>query len=99
MMGQIDEWLFSSLAGIQPDEQEKGYQHLVIRPQAVGDLKNLTASYETLYGKVAVAWTHEDGLFTLKVTIPANCSANVYLPGDKEPQRIQSGSYTFNKNL
>lgn len=99
MMGQIDEWLFSSLAGIQPDVQEKGYQHLVIRPQAVGDLKNLTASYETLYGKVAVAWTHEDGLFTLKVTIPANCSANVYLPGDKEPQRIQSGSYTFNKNL
>ena len=99
MMGQIDEWFFNSLAGIQSNEQEKGYQHLTIRPQTVGDLKNLTASYETLYGKIAVAWTRKNGLFTLKVTIPTNCTANVYLPGDKEPHRIQSGSYTFNKNF
>ena len=99
MMGQIDEWFFNSLVGIQHNEKEKGYQHLVIRPQAVGDLKNVKASYETLYGKVAVEWTHENGLFTLKVTVPANCSANVYLPNDKEPQQIKSGTYSFTKNL
>ena len=99
MMGQIDEWFFNSLAGIQHNEKEKGYQHLIIRPQAVGDLKSVNASYETLYGKVSVKWTHENGKFTLNVTVPTNCTASVYLPDDEKPQSIKSGTYNFTKNF
>ena len=33
-------------------------------------MMHVRASTQTLYGKVAVDWTRENGVFTLKVTIP-----------------------------
>ena len=42
-------------------------KEIEIRPRPVGDLTYVRASTETLYGKVAVDWTRENGVFTLKV--------------------------------
>ena len=94
MMGQIDEWFFNSLVGIRPSTTPKqGYQKFIIAPQPVGDLKYVKASYETLYGTITVDWTCENGIFTLNVSVPVNTTAVVYLPGEKEPKEIQSGTY------
>ncbi len=94
MMGQIDEWFFNSLVGIRPSTTTKqGYQKFIIAPQPVGDLKYVKASYETLYGTINVDWTCENGTFTLNVSVPVNTTAVVYLPGEKEPKEIQSGTY------
>ena len=94
MMGQIDEWFFNSLTGIRPSTTPKqGYQKFIIAPQPVGDLKYVKASYETLYGTINVDWTCENGTFTLNVSVPVNTTAVVYLPGEKEPKEIQSGTY------
>ena len=95
MLGQIDEWFFASLAGIQTDPKQPGMKHLIIKPEPVGDLKYVKASTQTLYGKVAVEWTKEGSSFKLKVTIPVNSSADIYLPGEKEPKKVSSGNYTF----
>ncbi|MDR3651824.1 MAG: glycoside hydrolase family 78 protein [Paludibacter sp.] len=99
MMGQIDEWFFGSLAGIQTKTTAPGFQQLVIRPEVVGDLKFVRSSYETLYGKVSVDWKRDGDNFTLKVSIPVNCTADVYLPGEKEPKRVKSGNYAFSEIL
>ena len=94
MMGQIDEWFFNSLVGIRPSTTPKqGYQKFIIAPQPVGDLKYVKASYDTLYGTINVDWTCENGTFTLNVSVPVNTTAVVYLPGEKEPKWIQSGTY------
>lgn len=94
MMGQIDEWFFNSLVGIRPSTTPKqAYQKFIIAPQPVGDLKYVKASYETLYGIINVDWTCENGTFTLNVSVPVNTTAVVYLPGEKEPKEIQSGTY------
>lgn len=94
MMGQIDEWFFNSLVGIRPSTTPKqGYQKFIIAPQPVGDLKYVKASYETLYGIINVDWTCENGIFTLNVSVPVNTTAVVYLPGEKKPKEIQSGTY------
>ena len=94
MMGQIDEWFFNSLVGIRPSTTPKqGYQKFIIAPQPVGDLKYVKASYETLYGTINVDWTCENVTFTLNVSVPVNTTAVVYLPGEKEPKEIQSGTY------
>lgn len=95
MMGQIDEWFFSSLAGIQHVPGEAGFRHLVIRPEPVGDLKQVKASWETLYGLVKVDWKHENNIFALNVTVPVNCTAEVYLPGESKAREIKSGTYSF----
>ncbi|HET7734093.1 MAG TPA: glycoside hydrolase family 78 protein, partial [Paludibacter sp.] len=99
MMGQIDEWFFDSLAGIQTKTTAPGFQQLVIRPEVVGDLKFVKSSFETLYGKVSVDWKRVENNFTLNVSVPANCSADVYLPGEKDPKTVKSGNYTFSKIL
>lgn len=99
MMGQIDEWFYKSLAGIRPEEDGLGYQHIIVRPRVPGDLKWVKSSIDTLYGKVAVEWRREGETFSLDVSIPANCTAEVYLPGDSTAQRVGSGNHTFTKNL
>ena len=97
MMGQIDEWFFGSLAGIQSKPSIPGYQHFVIRPEVVGDMKFVKASTETLYGKISVEWKRIGSNFTLNIAIPVNSSADIYLPNEKEPKTLESGNYTFSK--
>lgn len=105
MMGQIDEWFFNSLVGIRPyaasefgnqqNDSKQGYWKFVIAPEPVGDLKFVKSSYETLYGTIVVNWTRQNGTFTLNVSVPVNTTAVVYLPGEKEPKEVQSGTYKF----
>ncbi len=96
MMGQIEEWFFKSLAGIR-SEENSGFKEIIIAPQPVGDLKFVEASYETLYGKIAVDWKKQDNVFILNVSIPANCTAKIYMPNEKEYKAVGSGNYTFTK--
>ena len=96
MMGQIDEWLFRSLAGIHADPERPGMQHMIIRPSVVGNLSHVKGKTRTLYGDVVVEWTRNpDGKVKCDVTIPANTTADVYLPGDVAPRRIMSGHHTI----
>jgi hypothetical protein len=97
MLGQIDEWFFASLAGIQTDPKKPGMKHIIIKPEPVGDLKFVKASTQTSYGKVAVEWKRNENNFKLQVTVPINCSADVYLPNEKEPKKVSGGTYTFEK--
>jgi hypothetical protein len=98
MMGQIEEWFFNALAGIRYDEKQPGFKHILLRPIPVGDLKNVSASTETLYGKVAVAWTKTEKQFKLKVTIPVNTTSTVTLPFAATSVRINDKTVTVKNN-
>lgn len=94
MMGQIDEWFFAWLAGIQPDIDNPGYKKFRIAPQVVGDLTYVSASTETLYGKITVDWNLKNGIFTLNVQIPVNTESTILLP-NKEEIVAGSGRHSF----
>lgn len=95
MMGQIDEWFFGSLAGIKASTKAPGMQHFIIKPEIVGDLKFVKASTQTLYGKIAVDWKLDGKNFSISVNVPANCSADIYLPGKAIPETVKGGIYNF----
>ena len=100
MMGQIEEWFYKSLAGINFDKiRNDGFKTVVIAPQPVGDLTFVEASYNTLYGKVSVDWKRESDMFTLNISVPANCTAKVYLPQEASYKEVGSGNYNFSKKL
>jgi hypothetical protein len=99
MMGQIDEWFFRSLAGIQIDAGADGHEAIVIRPQVTGDLNRVRASTETPYGEVRVEWNRQGTQVTVEVVIPVNASAKVYLPGDGGVKEVNSGTHRFTANL
>jgi alpha-L-rhamnosidase len=88
MLGQINEWFFHDLAGIQP--ARPGFQKILIKPQAVGDITWVKARY----GDIVSEWNREGGHFVLKVAIPANATATVYMP-DGKVHKVGSGSHKF----
>ena len=99
MMGQIDEWFFRSLAGIETSLDHPGMQNLYISPQPIGDLTSVSAFTQTVYGQVTVDWTRDEDIFKLKVSIPVGCSAHVMMPDGKSVHQMGSGTYEFQCKL
>jgi hypothetical protein len=99
MLGQIDEWFFASLAGIQAKPNEPGMQHFVVKPELVGDISYVKASTQTRYGTIIVNWKRRGNTFALQVNVPANCSADVYLPGSADAQTVKGGIYDFSTEV
>ena len=93
MMGQIDEWFFRSLAGLQPDPNGGSYQQITIAPQAAGDLNHLRTSFRSLWGDYLIEWNKSDGVFTLDLTVPINCRARVILPHTGEERVVEGGTH------
>jgi len=46
----------------------------------VGDLTWVEASYDSVRGPIAVRWERAGGRFALRVAIPADTTATVFLP-------------------
>jgi hypothetical protein len=82
MLGQIQEWFYHDLAGIQNAPGSAGFKSIVINPQPVGDLTWVKASYNSVRGKIVSDWQRDGKKFTLRVTIPPNTTATVLVPSE-----------------
>ncbi len=90
MLGQVTEWFYKDLAGIDVDPAGPGFQKILIHPTPVGDLTWVEASYDSIHGPIAVRWERAGERFTLKTTIPANTTATVFVPA-REGAAITEG--------
>jgi alpha-L-rhamnosidase len=91
MLGQITEWFYADLAGIAIDPASPGFKNILIRPQPVGDVAWVKCAYNSIHGRIAVEWEKTDGKFSLKLEIPANTTATVYLPTTNAKTVTESG--------
>jgi hypothetical protein len=80
MLGQINEWLYHDLAGIQDDPEGTGFKKIIIKPAVVGDLTSVKASYDSISGKIVSEWKHDGQKVTLHVVIPPNTTATICVP-------------------
>ncbi len=78
MLGQIEEWFYHDLAGIRSGGN--GFKQIVIAPQPVGDVTWVKASYNSIRGRIVSDWKRRGDKFTLRVTIPPNTTATVFVP-------------------
>lgn len=78
MFGSVDEWFYRSLLGINP--LAPGFARIQIRPQPAGDLTWAKGSYHSVRGMITSDWRIENRKFILKVSIPANTMAEVWIP-------------------
>jgi hypothetical protein len=101
MFGQLNEWLFSHLAGIQCDPEGPGFKKIVIEPSVVGDLTAVSASYDSIAGKIVSEWKRTGSSVTYHVIIPPNTTATIYVPPNHSGTgyHIGSGDYTFTAPL
>ncbi len=89
--GAVGEWVWRELAGINPDDQQPGFQHVILRPRPCGDLAWVRSRYDSIRGPIVSDWKKADGLFQLHVEIPANTTAAVYVPAKDAAQVTESG--------
>ena len=97
----IGVWFYQGLAGIRPDPASPGFSNILIKPAIVGNLKYVDASFKSPYGTVHVEWHLKRGYIELKITVPANAAATVYVPTTDARQIKEklSGSETFCRQL
>jgi alpha-L-rhamnosidase len=87
MFGSIDEWFYKSLLGINAGAA--GFSKIIIKPQPA-ELTWAKGSYESVHGTITSDWKKEGNSFTLKVAIPVNTTAEIWIPS-KENALITEG--------
>ena len=91
MFGQINEWFYHDLAGIQCDLSGPGFKKILIKPSLVGDLAWVKASYHSIRGEIISDWTRSATAMTLNVTIPPGSSATIFVPAPNPAVVKESG--------
>ena len=84
MYGSVIRWFFKELAGINPDPENPGFKHIIIKPLISGDLSHVSASYNSIYGQIVSRWQIKDNNLYLNVEIPSNTTATVFVPSNDE---------------
>ena len=82
MFGSIDEWFYKSLLGI--NEAAPGFKKIIIKPQPAGDLTWAKGNYNSVSGNIISDWKIENGFFNLHIVIPANTTAEVWIPAKEK---------------
>jgi alpha-L-rhamnosidase len=78
MFAGPDATFFSRFGGIQ--SAAPGFREIVIRPAMPAGLSHVECARETMMGRVASEWTKSRDGLVLRVSIPANATARVYIP-------------------
>ena len=92
MFGSIDEWFYKSLLGI--NAAAPGFKKIIIKPQPA-ELTWAKGSYQSIYGEIKTDWKKDAGFFQLKVTIPVNTTAEIWLPAKENETITESGKNNF----
>ncbi len=88
--GAVGGWMFRYVLGIEPDEAQPGFRHIILQPQPDRRITlpkgqtlitSANGSYRSRYGTIASGWTAPDRKsLTYSCTVPANATATLRLP-------------------
>ena len=89
--GAIGDWMYRVIAGLDTYEDGPGYKHIKIEPQPGGGLTKAAATLQTYFGTVSSSWVINGNEFTLDVEIPANTTADLFIPAANADAITESG--------
>lgn len=91
--GSVMAWVYRYVAGIDTAPASPGFKEIVIHPHLDSRMTSAHAEYNSVYGKIVSDWEGTAaGPFSIRVTIPANTSANIYLPAIAGARVSESGT-------
>ncbi len=75
------DWVWQYVVGIRPDAGAPGFGRVVIRPAICDALRSAEGSFDSVRGKIRVAYRlGDDGWLELSATVPPNVSAMIFVP-------------------
>lgn len=101
LLGDLIPWCYENLGGIRSDRRQGkvGFKHIILKPNfEIQDLSHVRASYRTPYGKVVSHWKKTLRRLEWDITVPANTTAEVHLPGGKV-EKVGSGTYHYSVDI
>jgi alpha-L-rhamnosidase len=91
--GSVMAWVYRYAAGIDGTPDSPGFKEIVIHPHLDAHMSAARLEYESIYGKIVSDWKGTPaGPFSLRVTIPANTSAKIFLPAIAGAHLMEDGS-------
>lgn len=81
MFGSIEEWFYKSLLGI--NATAPGFKKIIIKPQQA-ELTWAKGSYQSMYGLIESDWKKTATSFQLRVNIPVNTTAEIWVKANKK---------------
>jgi alpha-L-rhamnosidase len=85
-------WFYRALAGVNADENEPGYRHIIIKPLSPGKPDEVYYANQTPYGKLVSGIKQKDGRLEMCVTIPVGSHATIYIPAGENATVTESGN-------
>lgn len=79
-LGSCGEWLYSGVCGIEPDASHPGFAKFSVRPRIGGSLSWAKATFRSVHGTIESSWKEDDGKLSLRVVVPVNTMATIYVP-------------------
>ena len=81
--GAIGEWMYKELLGIKLNPHHPGFKKFKISPLFDKNFEHIKGHHVSPYGKIAVNWESKNEQLHLSVVIPANTSAEIELPENR----------------
>jgi alpha-L-rhamnosidase len=91
MFGSIDAWFYRVLGGINGDESNPGFGHVIIKPYFHPEIGWVKSSLNTVKGKIRSNWEIRDDSLRLEIAIPVNTTATLHILADDISQLMESG--------
>jgi alpha-L-rhamnosidase len=96
ILAQIEEWFHAGLAGIRTGGAA-GYGNLIFKPKPVGDLRYVHGSRRTPQGMARSSWSRSESRFELRITVPSNTTAEVWVPTGGRQATVTPARATFGR--
>lgn len=91
--GAVAAWMYGVMAGINPDEAQPGYRHILLKPVTDERIDYVKASVDTRHGTVASSWERKDGKVTYHFEVPEKATATISIGSFTE--EVGPGTYTY----
>lgn len=79
--GSVGEWMYANIAGIAPGAP--GFRTVLVRPRPGGGVDRAKSRFDSVHGPITTRWTSGPEGFELDLSIPANTTAEVWIPAEK----------------
>ena len=89
--GSVSEWMYRYTLGIDADEANPAYKHILLHPETNKALTYAKGSYLSRYGLIKSAWKFENGNTVYEFTVPANTTATLTLANAADLEIRESG--------
>ena len=83
--GAVAAWMYNYSLGIARDENHPGFKHFILQPEPdpTGEMTYAKGHYDSMYGRIESSWEQKEGGYQYRFVVPANTSATVYIPSNK----------------